>query len=123
MLPKSVIPASAENTLQLTTLDDPEVEIVEDLGEDEVDEDDRQEVGDEALGGGAAHTFSAGLAIKALVAGDQTDRRAEEDALDQAVGDAEPIHDHVAVAPVQPFIGAVKLHDDDVAADDARDIG
>ncbi|GIK16589.1 MAG: hypothetical protein BroJett003_15530 [Planctomycetota bacterium] len=63
------------------------VEALHEGGDEEVGGEDGDEADDEGFGAGAADAFGAGSAGEALVAGDQSDGAAENDALDESGGD------------------------------------
>src|SRR4051794_26261276 len=76
------------------------VPVLGDLREEEVEDDDRNEAEDEALGAGPADAACSGAAVEALVAGDDADRAAEEDAFDEALVERPQVHAHAGVLPV-----------------------
>src|SRR3954462_1650674 len=75
------------STEQSTRSVDAQVHLLEQLGEEEVEDDDGDEAGDEALGARPADAAGAAAGGEALVATDQPDRAAEEDALEDALHD------------------------------------
>src|SRR3954471_18650811 len=84
----------------------------QDVGEEEVEDDDREEAGDEALGAGAADAAGAAAAGEALVAADEGDGGAEEDALDEALHDLPGVDAGGGVEPVGVVGDAEERHGD-----------
>src|SRR3954462_5065452 len=95
--------AIRSSTEQSARTVDRQVHLLEQLGEEEVEDDDRDEAGDEALRARPAHAAGAAAGGETLVATDQPDRAAEEDALEDALHDLPRIHALRRVIPVRPL--------------------
>src|SRR5206468_12061857 len=97
---------------------DRQIPLLEQLGEEEVEDDDGEEAGDEAFGAGAADAAGAAGAGEALVATDQPDGAAEEEALGDAFEEL-PVVDGVGgILPVGLVGDAEEFGGDDPSAQD-----
>src|SRR5439155_5040824 len=91
-------------------------------GEEEVEDDDGQEAGDEAFGAGAADAGGAAGAGEALVATDQPDGAAEEEALADALEDLPVVDSLGGVLPVGLVGDAEEFGGDDPPAQHAEQV-
>src|SRR5205807_1782526 len=119
--PKSAIqnPKSSKQSLDPVNR---QIPLLQQLREEEVQDDDSQEAGDEAFGARPADAAGAAGAREALVATDQADRAAEEEALVDAFHDLPSVDRLGGVCPVGLLGDAEEFRGDDPPAQDAQQV-